>query len=88
MTALLIILLAAAILLLLALILLYNRLVRSRILVSEGFSGIDVQLKRRHNLVPNLVRTVKGYAQFERSVLEEVTRLRTNSGMRTRSPPR
>ena len=77
MTDLLIILLAAAILLLLALILLYNRLVRSRILVSEGFSGIDVQLKRRHNLIPNLVSTVKGYAQFERSVLEEVTRLRT-----------
>lgn len=76
-TAPLVILLAAAILLLLALILLYNRLVRSRILVSEGFSGIDVQLKRRHNLVPNLVSTVKGYAQFERSVLEEVTRLRT-----------
>ncbi len=77
MTALLIILLAAAILLLLALILLYNRLVRSRFLVFEGFSGIDVQLKRRHNLVPNLVNTVKGYAQFERSVLEDVTRLRT-----------
>ena len=77
MTALLIILLVMAILLLLALILLYNRLVRSRILVSEGFSGIDVQLKRRHNLIPNLVSTVKGYANFERGVLEDVTRLRS-----------
>lgn len=63
--------------LLLALVVLYNRLVRNRFLVSEGFSGIDVQLKRRHNLIPNLVNIVKGYADFERGVLEGVTRLRT-----------
>ncbi len=62
---------------LIATIILYNRLVRSRLLVLEGFSGIDVQLKRRHCLIPNLLSTVKGYAQFERDVLEDVTRLRT-----------
>jgi LemA protein len=57
----------------------YNRLVRARILVREGFSGIDVQLKRRHNLIPNLVSTVEGYAEFEKSVLEDVTNLRTRA---------
>ena len=58
---------------------LYNRLVSSRNLVEEGWSGIEVQLKRRANLVPNLVETVKGYASHERSVLEDVTRARTGS---------
>lgn len=57
----------------------YNSLVRERILVREGFSGIDVQLKRRHNLIPNLVKTVEAYADFERSVLNDVTRLRTRA---------
>ena len=57
----------------------YNRLVRGRILVREGFSGIDVQLKRRHDLIPNLVKTVEGYADFERGVLEEVTSLRARA---------
>ena len=55
----------------------YNRLIRRHNLVKEGFSGIDVQLKRRHELVPNLIACVQGYASFERSVLEDVTRLRT-----------
>jgi LemA protein len=45
--------------------------------VEEGWSGIDVQLKRRHDLIPNLVETVKGYAKHEREVLENVTRLRS-----------
>ena len=57
----------------------YNSLVRGRILVREGFSGIDVQLKRRHDLIPNLISTVEGYADFERSVLEDVTRLRSRA---------
>ena len=61
----------------LLLVLAYNRLVRRRNLVREGFSGIDVQLKRRHELVPNLVACVEGYAGFERSLLEDLTRLRT-----------
>jgi LemA protein len=55
---------------------LYNRLVRLRALVREGFSGITVQLRRRADLVPNLVSTVEGYAAHERGVLEEVTTLR------------
>jgi LemA protein len=54
----------------------FNRLVRQRNLVREGWSGIDVQLKRRHDLVPALVEAVRGHAAFERGVLEEVTRLR------------
>jgi LemA protein len=51
----------------------YNRLVRLRALVKEGFSGITVQLRRRADLVPNLVNTVQGYAAHEKGVLEEVT---------------
>ena len=61
---------------LLWLILAYNRLVRGRNLVREAWSGIDVQLKRRTDLVPNLVSTVKGYAAHEKGTLEEVIRLR------------
>jgi LemA protein len=57
-------------------VLTYNRLVALRQRVREGWSGIDVQLKRRANLIPNLVRTVKGYAQHERGVLEAVTEQR------------
>ncbi|MFL6857581.1 MAG: LemA family protein [Allosphingosinicella sp.] len=51
----------------------YNRLVKLRALVKEGFSGITVQLRRRADLVPNLVSTVQGYATHEREVLTEVT---------------
>lgn len=60
----------------LALVGMYNGLVRSRMRVREAWSGIDVQLKRRASLVPNLVETVKGYAAHEREVLENVTRAR------------
>ena len=54
----------------------FNRLVRTRQMADEAWSGIDVQLKRRSDLVPNLVEAVKGYAAHERNVLDEVTRLR------------
>ena len=54
----------------------FNRLVRRRNLVAEGHSGIDVQLKRRHELIPNLVSCVQGYTGFERSLLEDLSRLR------------
>ena len=54
----------------------YNGLVRSRNRVKEAWSGIDVQLRRRASLVPNLVETVKGYAAHERETFEEVTRAR------------
>jgi LemA protein len=57
----------------------FNRLVRLRNLVREGWSGIDVQLRRRTDLVPNLVETVKAYAAHERNVLEEVTQRRAGS---------
>ncbi|MDO8430102.1 MAG: LemA family protein [bacterium] len=55
----------------------YNRLVLLRYRAKEAMSDIDVQLKRRFDLVPNLVETVKGYMQHEKSVLENVTRART-----------
>lgn len=54
----------------------FNRLVRLRNRVGEGFSGMDVQLKRRHDLVPNLVETVKGYARHEQQTLEDVVAAR------------
>jgi LemA protein len=57
----------------------YNSLVRSRQMSEEAWSGIDVQLKRRSDLIPNLVDTVKGYATHERGVLEEVTKLRNEA---------
>lgn len=57
-------------------VLLYNGLVRMRNMVEEAWSGIDVQLKRRTDLIPNLVSTVKGYAAHEKGTLEEVIRLR------------
>ncbi|MBI4311951.1 MAG: LemA family protein, partial [Chloroflexi bacterium] len=68
----------AGILLLLGLFLLftYNALVRDRLRCREAWSGIDVQLKRRSSLVPNLVETVKGYAKHEREVFENVTKAR------------
>ncbi|MFH1247589.1 MAG: LemA family protein [Candidatus Omnitrophota bacterium] len=55
----------------------YNMLVRARFLVKEAYSGIDVQLKRRHDLIPKIVDTVKGYAQYEKTLLEKVTSLRS-----------
>jgi LemA protein len=64
----------AAILLLIAM---YNGLVRLKIQAQNGWADIDVQLKRRHDLVPNLVETVKGYASHERATFDEVTRART-----------
>lgn len=60
-------------------IMVFNRLIRMRTLKEEGWSGIDVQLKRRHDLIGNLVNTVKGYMQHERELLEEIARLRSAS---------
>ncbi len=57
----------------------YNKLVRNRNLVEEGWSGIDVQLKKRADLIPNLLETVKGYVKHEREVLENVTKYRTEA---------
>lgn len=60
-----------------AAIALYNSLIRSRNRVDEAWSDIEVQLKRRYDLIPNLVETVKGYATQESSVLENVTKARS-----------
>lgn len=57
----------------------YNKLVRFRTLVEEAWSGISVQLKKRHDLIPNLVETVKGYATHERETFESVTQARTTA---------
>ena len=57
----------------------YNGLVRMRNIVRSGWSDIDVQLTRRHDLVPNLVESVRGYAAHERETLEEVTRARSQA---------
>jgi len=57
----------------------YNKLVRLRVSAEEGGSEIEVQLKRRHDLIPNLVETVKGYATHEKGVFEEVTEARTSA---------
>jgi len=56
-----------------------NGIISARNRVDESWSGIDVQLKRRHDLVPNLVETVKGYATHEQAVFEKVTRARAES---------
>jgi LemA protein len=73
------IIVAVILLLLVWTISIYNRLVRLRALVREGFSGITVQLRRRADLVPNLVSTVEGYATHEREVLTQVTAHRTDA---------
>ena len=57
----------------------YNRMARLRQHIAESWSDIDVELKRRYELIPNLVETVKGYAAHEKQVLEEVTALRNKA---------
>ena len=66
----------ALVLLIVWIVVTWNSFVSSRNKVDEAWSGIDVQLKRRHDLVPNLVETVKGYAAHERATLTEVTEAR------------
>lgn len=61
------------------LIVTYNGIIRARNRVDEAWSGIDVQLKRRHDLIPNLVQSVKGYAAHERELLQRVTETRTRA---------
>jgi LemA protein len=60
-------------------IFIYNLFIRDRNLIKEAWSGIDVQLKRRHNLIPNLVSTVKGYSQHEKNLLESITQKRSEA---------
>lgn len=58
---------------------LYNRFVRKRSMMEEGWSGIDVQLKKRYDLIPNLVETVKGYASHEKETLDAVIKARNQA---------
>ncbi len=73
----LIIILVVIVVLALAIIGMYNGLIRLKNRVDEAWSDIDVQLKRRYDLIPNLVETVKGYASHEKGTFEEVTKART-----------
>jgi LemA protein len=63
----------------------YNGLVQSRTRTQEAYSDIDVQLKRRYDLIPNLVESVKGYASHEKTVFEDVTKARSNAMQATGS---
>ncbi|MBY5559114.1 LemA family protein [Rhizobium leguminosarum] len=71
--------LAIIVVIALYLVFVYNGLVRARQMAEEAWSGIDVQLKRRADLIPNLIETVKGYAAHEKSTLEEVVELRNKA---------
>lgn len=64
---------------LLGIVLIYNTLVRSRVRVDEAWSDITVQLKRRYDLIPNLVESVRGYAKHERAAFKEVTEARAKA---------
>ncbi len=77
--------LGLVVVLVLFLIGIYNRLVRSSVQTKEAWSGIDVQLRRRATLIPNMVETVRGYATHEQDVFEEVTRAR--GGLQQASGP-
>ncbi|MFO7872911.1 MAG: LemA family protein [Bacteroidales bacterium] len=74
-----IIIIALAVILILFFISMYNRLVKLRNQVKNAWSQIDVQLKRRYDLIPNLIETVKGYMKHEQETLENVTRMRTEA---------
>ncbi|QRX63576.1 LemA family protein [Dysgonomonadaceae bacterium zrk40] len=73
------VLLLVVVFLLLYAVSVYNKLVRLRTLVDEAWSGINVQLKKRHDLIPNLVESVKGYAAHEKETFERVTQARTGA---------
>jgi len=73
--------------LLVAVAIFYNRFVALRQQVRSAYSDIDVQLKRRHELIPNLVETVKGYAGHERAVFDEVARARADAIAAGAEPP-
>src|SRR4051794_4612797 len=80
------IVLAIIVVIALAIVASYNRFVRQRNLVQESWRQVDVELKRRHDLIPNLVETVKGYATQERTVLTTVTQARTAAVQALQAP--
>ena len=67
------------ILILLYVLVTYNGLIKSKNLVKEAFSTMDVYLKKRWDLIPNLVEVVKGYASYEKETIEKITSLRANA---------
>lgn len=71
--------LAIALIIIVWIVISYNKIVRSKILVDEGWSGIDVQLKRRYDLISNLVETVKGYGVHEKNIFENISKMRSIS---------
>jgi LemA protein len=73
-------------LLIISAIVIYNRLVANRNQIDNAWSQIDVQLRRRYDLIPNLVETVKGYAAHEKQIFEEVSRARS-AGLNAKSVP-
>ena len=79
------IVLGVIVVLVLWIIMIYNQLVAMRQRVGQSFADVDVQLKQRHDLVPNLIETVKGYAAHERGTLEEVVKAR-NAAMTAQGP--
>lgn len=81
-------LIAAGAIVLLWVVLTFNDFVRLGNKVNEAFSGVDVQLKRRHDLVPNLVRVVKGYATHEKDTLEAVVEARNGAAAAEKIPDR
>lgn len=74
-----IIVIAAVVLLVVIVVGMYNALVKTRIRAEEAWSDITVQLKRRYDLIPNLINAVKGYAKHEKEVFENVTKTRANA---------
>ena len=74
-----IVLLVVLVFLVVLVIVMYNSLVRLRVRCDSAWSDIDVQLKRRHDLIPNLVETVKGYAAHEKGTFENIARLRSQA---------
>src|SRR6478752_1859173 len=79
MSPILIVIVIIAIVLVVVLVGIYNGLIQKRLRVDEAFAQIEVQLKRRHDLIPNLVNAVKGYMGFEQKVLTDVTNARANA---------
>ena len=69
----------AAVAIIVWIIIIYNLFIRDKNHIKEAWSGIDVQLKRRHNLIPNLVASVRGYSKHERDLFEEITEKRAKS---------
>jgi len=78
--------LIAAGIFILSIFIMYNKLIKLSNTTAESWSGIDTELKRRYDLIPNLIETVRGYAKHEQSVLESVTKMRTQALNSTGSP--